>query len=82
MRSGKARHSLLLRTLDVSQGRESLHDVHLFPLWAARGHSRSVKRDSTRIVDWIHQVTLVEMLHQAMLVITCFGWRVGKSLVE
>ena len=59
-----------------------VHDVHLFPLSAARGHGRSVERDSTRNVDWIHQVALVEMLHRAMLVVMCFGLRLGKSLVE
>ena len=61
MRSGKVRHGLMLRTRDVSQGRESVHDVHLFPLRAARGHGRSVERDSTRIVDWICRVALVEV---------------------
>ena len=60
MRTGKARHCLLPRTRDVSQGRESVHDVHLFPLLAARGHGRSIERDSTRIVDWIYRVALVE----------------------
>lgn len=39
-RSGKARHRLLLCTQDVSQSRESVHYVYLFPLRAALGHGR------------------------------------------
>jgi len=36
----QARHCLLLCTRDVSQGRESVHYVYLFPLRAALGHGR------------------------------------------